>query len=76
MDEEGKELLRETNRKLGVLVALLANALPVEEKTISIKEQIKLLNQYGLRPSEIAVILNKSPNHISKELTLLRSSKK
>ena len=72
MNEKLEGLIEETNRKLGVVIALLANPVSSQEGKQSLKDQIRVLNQYGLVTSEIAAILNKKPNHVSKELTALR----
>lgn len=76
MDNKNQDLLNEINRKLGIIVALLANSSSKTDTSISLKDQIKLLSQFGLRPSEISTILNKKPSHVSKELTLLRKTNK
>ena len=76
MNEETQDVLEEINRKLGVVIALLANPLQSGEEKVSLKDQIRILNNYGLDTAEIASILNKSSNHVSKELTLLRKAGK
>jgi hypothetical protein len=63
-----------TNRLLKVVIALLIQR--QEEKVRSLKEQIFLLSNLGIRPSEIAEILGKTSTHINKELSGLRKNRK
>lgn len=63
------------NKRLEVIIALLLRLLPESKKVTSLKGQIEILSQLGLRPVEIAGILGKSSAHVGKELTLLRKSR-
>ena len=47
-----------------------------EEPLQSLKQQIETLNDLGMRPSEIAQILGRTPTHVNKELTALRKGAK
>ena len=47
-----------------------------EEPPPPLKQQIEVLDDLGLRPSEIAEILGRSSTHINKELSGLRKSRK
>jgi hypothetical protein len=76
MDEGTRELLQETNRKLGVVIALLANSIDPGKNTTKLRDQIRVFNQYGLKPSEIAGILNRTPKFISKEMSLIKKMQK
>jgi hypothetical protein len=71
MDKNG---LESTNRLLRVIIALLLRR--KDEQTQSLKQQIEILNDLGLRPSEIADILARTSTHINKELSGLRKSRK
>lgn len=71
MDKNGHE---STNRLLRVMVALLLRR--KDEQTPSLKRQIEILSDLGLRPSEIAEILGRTSTHINKELSGLRKSRK
>ncbi|MEJ1967428.1 MAG: hypothetical protein WDN03_02135 [Rhizomicrobium sp.] len=63
-----------TNRLLRVIVALMLR--PKDERSLSLKQQIEVLHDLGLRPAEIAVILGRTGTHINKELSGLRKSRK
>jgi hypothetical protein len=42
----------------------------------TLKQQIEVLHDLGLRPTEIAAILRKKPTHINKELSGIRRQRK
>lgn len=63
-----------TNKLLGVLIALLLRQGP--DGPPSLKQQIEVLSDLGLRPTEIASILGRSSTHINKELAGIRKGKK
>lgn len=65
----------EMNRKLGVIIALLASPVNPADK-MTLRDQITKLEQSGLKPVEIATILNKTQSYVNKELTVVRRSKK
>lgn len=65
----------EVNRRLGVVIALLLKALPKGKETISLRDQIQLLSQLGLRPKDIAEILGRTQTYIGKELASLRKNR-
>ncbi|AHB42743.1 hypothetical protein RAAC3_TM7C00001G0905 [Candidatus Saccharibacteria bacterium RAAC3_TM7_1] len=75
MNERGIQLLEEVSRKLSVMIALLANPIEPGSKVL-LRDQIVMLDSFGLKPSEIASILNKTPNHVSKELAVQRKGKR
>jgi hypothetical protein len=66
--------LESTNRLLRVIVALLLRR--KDEQALSLKEQIEILNDLGLRPAEMAQILGRTNTHISKELSIIRKGQK
>ena len=66
--------LDSTNRLLRVMIALLVRRR--EEASLSLKQQIEILDGLGLRPSEIAEILGRTSTHVNKELSGLRKSRK
>ena len=63
-----------TKRLLQVIVALLLR--PETKDKMSLKQQIEILDDLGLRPAEMADILNRSNIHISKELSGIRKGRK
>jgi len=69
------ELLIELNNRIGVMISLLLRMVPQEKSRISIKDQVEILNNLGLRPRDIAAILGRTPTHINKELAGLRKRK-
>lgn len=66
--------LATTNRLLKVMVALLLRRR--ESEVLSLKQQIEVLNDLGLKPIEIAEILGRSNIYINKELSGLRKARK
>lgn len=62
--------LESTNRLLRVVIALMLRAR--SDKALNLRQQIEILSNLGMKPSEIAVILGKTNTHISKELTGIR----
>jgi len=63
-----------TNRLIKVMIALLVRK--EDDRVRSLKEQIAILSELGLRPVEIAETLGKSSTHVNKELSGLRKSGK
>jgi len=67
------ELSSSIEKKLETLIKLVAmNAIKGRE----FQEQVRILDQAGLKPSEIASLLNKTPNNISVTLNYIRRKKK
>jgi len=64
--------LLELNKRLGVMISLLLRMVPREGPSISLKEQIRILDSLGIRPRDIADILGRTATHINKELAGLR----
>lgn len=67
-----KNTLESTNKLLKVMIALLLRG---GEDSPSLKEQIYILYDLGLKPLEIAEILGRPNTYINKELSGLRKSK-
>ena len=59
-------------KRLDIIICLLLR----RSEEMTVRQMISQLNEMGLRNSEIARILNKSPKYISKELSLLKKSSK
>lgn len=68
-----RNTLESTNRLLKVIIALLLRE--KREHTLKLKQQIEILNDLGLRPTEIAEILGRSSTYINKELSGIRKSR-
>jgi len=66
--------LESTNKLLRVIVALLLRK--KEQNTLTLRQQIEILNDLGLKPLEIAGILGRNNIYINKELSELRKSRK
>ncbi|PIP29121.1 hypothetical protein CO134_03940 [Candidatus Kuenenbacteria bacterium CG_4_9_14_3_um_filter_39_14] len=66
--------LESTNKLLRVIVALLLKR--KDPDTLTLRQQIEILNDLGLKPLEIAEILGRSNIYINKELFELRKSRK
>jgi len=66
----------EINRRLGVVIALLLKNLPVGKEGMSLRDQVELLSELGMRPKDIAEILGRTQGYVSKELVTIRKSKK
>lgn len=69
-----KDEQKSTNRLLRVIIALLLRG--KGEETLTLRQQIEILNDLGLKPLEIAEILGRSNTYINKELFELRKSRK
>jgi hypothetical protein len=75
MDKETQELLRQLGQKLDMIAALLLRSVPRNIESLSLKDQIRILDGLGIRPVEIAKIVGKSSGHVNKELVAIRKEK-
>lgn len=73
MTREGREI-EALEKRLDVVIALLATIATKDENT-TLRDKIVMLKGFGLRPSEIASVLNKKASYISKELSLMKGKK-
>lgn len=69
------EQLLELNKRLGVMISLFLHMVPREKPDISLKEKVRILDDLGMRPRDIAEILGRTQPHINKELAGLRKEK-
>ena len=69
-----KSDLESTHRLLRVMVALLLRH--KDEQTTTLRQQIEILSDLGLTPTEIARILSRSNVYINKELSGIRKLRK
>ncbi|MFI5087675.1 MAG: hypothetical protein ACHP7I_04715 [Terriglobales bacterium] len=63
-----------TNKLLRVIAALLLRQKP--EHTLSLRQQIEILSDLGMKPAEIAEILGRTNTYVSKELSGIRKAQK
>lgn len=63
-----------TNRLLKVIIALLLRQ--KSENTVTLRQQIEILNDLGLRPVEMAQILGRTNTYVGKELAGIRKGRK
>ena len=71
-----KELLKSINKKLEIVIALLLHIRLQSTERPYLREQIKVLDDLGVKPKDIANILGRSNNFINKELSELRNPRK
>lgn len=72
----GIELLNDIKKRLEVIINLLLQARPHDSVELSLREQIKLLNNFGLKSKEISEIIQRSNIYINKEIFGLRKNEK
>jgi hypothetical protein len=63
------------NKRLGVVIALLLKSIHRGSEGISLRDQVQLLSELGVRPKDIADILNRTQTYVNKELVSLRKNK-
>lgn len=63
-----------TNKLLRVIVALLLRR--GDEQTLTLRQQIEILGDLGIKPAEIAEILGRNNTYINKELSGIRKNRK
>jgi len=69
-----KDTIQSTNRLLKVIVALLLRQ--GSEDMPTLRDQIKILAELGIKPTEIAEIIGRTSTYINKELSGIRKSQK
>jgi hypothetical protein len=69
-----KNNLESTNKLLRVIVALLLRK--KDEQTLTLRQQIELLDGLGMKPAEIGEIIGRTNTYINKELSGLRKLRK
>jgi len=75
MKEEDKivKLLEEIKHRLNALLAI--NIAQLRKEKMTMREQIKLLNNLGLKYDEIAHIIRRSEGYVSSELAIMRKKR-
>jgi len=71
-----KQILQSINKRLGVMVSLLLDSRNQNLQGPFLREKIRILNDLGLKPSEIADILGRTNKYINKELSESRKAKR
>lgn len=71
-----ERIIGSINEKLRVIVLLLLQSRPYDSKSPTLRKQISILNDFGLKPREISRILGRSNTYVHKELFELRKRKK
>lgn len=66
--------LEPVNRLLRVIVALMLRN--KDEKSLTLRQKVEVLNELGLGPTEISKILCRTGTYVSKELASIRKTKK
>jgi hypothetical protein len=61
-------------KRLDIIISLLLQAGERSGKKLTLRDQISLLSDLGVRPVEIASILGKKPTFVNKELSIVRKS--
>ncbi len=61
-------------RRLDVIISLLLRVIQQDGRGLTLREQISVLRDLGIRPVEIAAILGKTPSFVNKELSISRKS--
>jgi hypothetical protein len=69
-----KNELESTNKLLRVIVALLLRR--KDEQVLTLRQQIEILDDLGIKPAEIAEILGRTNTYINKELSGIRKNQK
>lgn len=69
---ENKEILEAISRRLGVLIAL---QIETSSEEVSLTKGVQMLSRFGMGNSEIAEILNTSPNAVSVTKGRIKSKK-
>jgi len=65
------ELLEEISKKLDKLIAVSS----IQVKDMGQNQKMKILNDMGLQPKEIATIIGTTPNTVSVELSKMKKNK-
>ena len=58
------------------MIALLLRMLPQDKKAPTLRGQIAILEDLGIKPAEIARIIGRSSNYVRVELTAIRKGQK
>lgn len=76
MNKEFKDPISDLGNKLNVIIALLLRLLPKDKESMSLKDQIKILDMLSVRPIDISKLLGRSAGYVGKELVNIRRENK
>jgi hypothetical protein len=74
--EEKMTEIQELNRNIEVMIGLLLRLLTKNHEGLSLKDQISVLDELGVRPVSIAKIVGRTPKHVGKELVGIRKARR
>ncbi len=75
MDKETKETIAQLQQKMDIIIAVLLRLIPKDMEGLQLKEQIKLLDGFGVRPVDISKIVGRTSGYVNKELVSIRKQK-
>jgi DNA-directed RNA polymerase specialized sigma24 family protein len=76
MKNKENKNFEEINKRLDLIIGLLLRLLTKDNKRSPFKEQISILHDFGIRPKEIAKILNWDIRNVGKYLSELKRSQR
>jgi hypothetical protein len=76
MKSQKNKNFEEIIKRLDLIIGLLLRLLTKDNKRAPFKEQISILRDFGIRPKEIAEILNWDIRNVSKYLSELKRSQR
>ncbi|MDO8655336.1 MAG: hypothetical protein Q7R48_02860 [bacterium] len=74
-EKKANKAIFELNKRLEVVISLLLRMIPKDGLSTSLKERVRILDDLGMRPRDIANTLGRTQPHINKELVGLRKGK-
>lgn len=69
-----KDAQESTNMLLRVIVGLLLRR--KDEQTLTLRQQIEILHDMGIKPAEIAEILGRTNTYVNKEISGIRKGRR
>jgi hypothetical protein len=69
-----KDAQESTNMLLRVIVGLLLRR--KDEQTLTLRQQIEILHDMGIKPADIAEILGRTNTYVNKEISGIRKGRK
>ncbi len=73
--DETKYEVAQILARMDVVVALLLRLIPKGVEGLSLREQVRILNNLKIRPVDISKITGRTQSHINKELVSIRKEK-